>query len=184
MKYYTGVGSRETPASISTLMTQLAEKLASEGWALRSGGAEGADKAFELGSGGSDEIYLPWKGFNKSDSSLYLSALATDYVQEAFQIAKSIHPNWGACSPAAKKLHTRNIFQVLGSDLNTSSKFLICWTKDGLPSGGTRTAIVLAERDGVPVYNLGDLKFETVMRGLLTEPNLGMLLAGPRGMGI
>ena len=47
MKYYTGIGSRETPKDIMQLMSKLAYKLASEGYILRSGAAQGADTAFE-----------------------------------------------------------------------------------------------------------------------------------------
>jgi len=48
------------------------------------------------------------------------------------------------CSDYAKKLHGRNVKQVLGDDLKTPSDFLLCWTKEGKDVGGTRTAIVLA----------------------------------------
>lgn len=50
-KYYTGVGSRKTPAHIMEIMRDLGRKLCSEGWGLRSGGASGADQAFEHGAG-------------------------------------------------------------------------------------------------------------------------------------
>ena len=46
---------------------------------------------------------------------------------------------------------------VLGRDLNTPSKFLVCWAetdKHGIPKGGTRTAWVLADREGVECFNL------------------------------
>lgn len=49
MKTYTGIGSRETPYEIQDLMKRIAFKLAENGWLLRSGGAEGADTAFENG---------------------------------------------------------------------------------------------------------------------------------------
>jgi hypothetical protein len=193
-KFYTGVGSRETPVPILQLMHNVAYKLRNEDWILRSGGADGADTAFEQGAytavchgnvvwyEGSAEIYLPWRGFGDSDSSLYHESLPPSSVKKAVDIAKSIHPNWAACSSAARKLHARNVYQVLGKDCGTPSKFLVCWTEFGLRKGGTRTAIVLAERYEVPVYNLGDLKIEAMIRELLNNPDLGTLLAGPRGL--
>jgi len=51
MKFYTGVGSRKTPLSILKVMRKLGYKLAIDGWMLRSGGADGADSAFEKGAG-------------------------------------------------------------------------------------------------------------------------------------
>jgi len=50
MKYYTGVGSREIPNEIIALMKRVSSKLSKSGWVLRSGGAVGADSAFESGA--------------------------------------------------------------------------------------------------------------------------------------
>lgn len=74
MKFWTGVGSRETPRDILDLMEDIAFKLSQDKWILRSGGAEGADTAFEIGALNSftevvPEIYIPWLNFNNHDSS-------------------------------------------------------------------------------------------------------------------
>lgn len=150
-KCYTGVGSRETPDDILDTFTDIAKTLHDEGYILRSGGAEGADTAFEEGAGNKADIYLPWREFNDNPSELF------NVSNEALRIAASIHPNWGACRRGAQLLHGRNVYQVLGDDLENPdpSKFLICWTKDGREIGGTRTAIVLAKQHDVPVYNFG-----------------------------
>lgn len=140
-KFYTGVGSRSTPNSILEVMTQLAKKLALEEWTLRSGGAIGADLAFENGAtfvGGAKEIYRP-----------------TDTNEETLVMASTIHPAWNKCTDYVKKLHARNCFQVLGRDLKTPSSFLVCWTPNGEDVGGTRTAIVLARRHNIEVLNIG-----------------------------
>ena len=47
---YTGIGSRDTPINIRGIMTQVAFKLARDGYILRSGCALGADTAFETGT--------------------------------------------------------------------------------------------------------------------------------------
>ena len=47
--YYTGIGSRETPNEILDRMTRLGSWFSELDWVLRSGGAEGADRAFERG---------------------------------------------------------------------------------------------------------------------------------------
>lgn len=164
MKYYTGIGSRETPKEISQIMSDLAFKLSQEGWILRSGGAQGADTAFEEGATNSfaehsPEIYLPWITFNNHDSMSCGAIVPNkfDNWSEATKMAKSIHPAWDRLSPAAKTLHTRNCYQVLGKDLSTPSKFLVCYAeplKDGSVKGGTRTAVVLAQQHDIPVLNL------------------------------
>ena len=60
--YYAGVGGRETPAHVLNLMTRIAQGLTKVGGILRSGGARGADTAFEAGAGSAKEIFLPYPG--------------------------------------------------------------------------------------------------------------------------
>lgn len=172
MKYYTGVGSRETPEDILELMKTLAYKLASDGYILRSGGADGADKSFQDGwwdnyqdtrhehGRPEAEIYIAWGGFNGLKLGMYGDSIVIPsgaLAEKAFDIAASIHPAWDKCSHGAKTLHSRNVFQVLGRDLKTPSKMLIAWTKltrAGEPTGGTATAIRLAEKHNIPCFNL------------------------------
>ena len=159
-KFYAGIGSRDTPIEVCNLMTEMAEELADHGFTLRSGHAEGADIAFEKGSKGKNQIWLPWKGFNNAGKDGF--SQTTHYIMQpnelAVSIAEKFHPNWAACTDAARKLHTRNVYQVLGPGLgyqaDTVSLFVICWTKDGKASGGTGQAIRIAEHCNIPVFNL------------------------------
>lgn len=146
MRFYTGIGSRETPDSVLQEMTKLAVKLSGEGYTLRSGAAPGADSSFELGSTRS-EIYLPWRGFNGHPSPLY------HISDEALKMAARFHPAWHRCSQGAQKLHARNCYQVLGQDLKTPSEFVVCWTSDGKASGGTGQAMRIAAAYGIPIIN-------------------------------
>lgn len=130
-------------------MTAVAVFLESEGYTLRSGGADGADAAFELGATTLKDIYLPWKGFNKNDSTLY------EVGDDATALMRTIHPTPDKLRDSVARLHGRNCYQVLGVDLVTPSDFLLCWTTDAVRTGGTRTAIVLAERSKIPVLNFG-----------------------------
>lgn len=148
-KIYAGIGSRKAPREILDRFKKIASFLRENGFTLRSGGADGADKAFESCAGSNKEIYLPWKGFNGSFSPYY----NTD--EDAELIAEEIHPAWSKLSDAAKKLHCRNCCQILGEDLNIPCSFVVCWTPDGKIVGGTATAIRLAEREGIPVFNFG-----------------------------
>ena len=163
MKYYTGIGSRSTPEDILQIMTQLATKLANDGWTLRSGGANGADTAFELGAT-HKEIYLPWKGFNNSPSDLYSP------TPEAFTLAKYFHPAWDKLSPAVRKLMARNMHQVAGLDLLTPSSFLVCYTPNGALTGGTAQAIKYAMSLDIEVINIGNEKDLTRTTTYLNTP--------------
>ena len=162
MNYYTGVGSRETPKDIATFETKVAKRLDELGWKLRSGGAKGSDKAFELGAINKDIYYADQKSA-KSNGGIFVNILDDD---PAFALISTIHPNWAGCSEYAKLLHRRNCFQVLGENLNEPSKFLICWTpcgaesakecvysKTGISTGGTATAIRIADKFNVPIFN-------------------------------
>ncbi len=153
LAFYTGIGSRATPEIILKFMSIIASKLDAAGWTLRSGGARGADYAFESGAT-KKQIYLPWKDFNGNKSLLY------SYPEEFEKIASKFHPNWGTLSSASKLLHTRNVAQILGRDQKNLSTFLICWTPDGAyektsrTTGGTGQAIRIANHYGIPVFNL------------------------------
>lgn len=149
-KYYCGVGSRETPNNILSDMEKIAYWMARRGWTLRSGRAYGADTFFEKGCDrhhGYKEIFIANDALNDT---------------EAMEIAKSLHPAWYKCSPYARLLHTRNMYQVLGKDLKTPVKCVICWTPDGctchkdktIKTGGTGMAISIASTNGIPVFNL------------------------------
>ena len=155
--YYTGVGSRTTPPAMMKAISQLAWWLKMMDYTMRSGAAEGADSAFEEGAGPYSHVYTPWPGFGAS-AHIRLARPTVD----AIRMAAAVHPAWGKLSAGARALHARNCHQVLGDDLTTPSKFVVCWTPDGCDSertrtrgtGGTATAIVLADRHGIPVFNL------------------------------
>lgn len=164
-KYYTGVGSRETPRDIQEKMQDIGYALAKKGFILRSGGADGADINFEIGAlthkvkGKKQllDIYLPWNGFNKQEPDANHFVVGDfDNYEQAWEMASETHPAWDRCSAGAQALHSRNCYQVLGHDLATPSKFLICWSPVSGDSitGGTRTAWELAKAHNVPCFNL------------------------------
>ncbi|MDI3258371.1 MAG: hypothetical protein QJR02_01420 [Sinobacteraceae bacterium] len=150
---YAGIGARETPADVCLLMTRVATKLARRGMILRSGGARGADAAFEAGVSDPNfkEIYLPWKGFAGNSST------RCGVTDEARRLAEQFHPRWSSLRPAAQLLVARNGFQVLGADLQSPSAFVLCWTKNGEAVGGTGQAIRIALARNIPVFNLFDM---------------------------
>lgn len=154
-KEYTGIGSRETPPKVIRLMRMLGTVFANQGLVLRSGGADGADHAFEQGSdhaNGRKEIFLPWKGFNKNPSTYTKPSLAAE------TLAAEIHPNWMACKPPARLLHARNCHQILGENLKSPTSFVVFYApvKNDKVQGGTATAVHLAMQKEIPCFNLQD----------------------------
>lgn len=150
--YYAGIGSRKTPPEVLEAFKYLGAELAKRGFILRSGGADGADSAFEKGCdkvAGEKEVYLPWKGFNKSSSPLYI------ITNEAEKCAAYYHPRYYQLSSPAQKLIARDGYQVLGADLQTPSSFVICYTENGSGSGGTGQALRIAKHYDIKVCDFG-----------------------------
>lgn len=149
---YAGIGSRETPRIMLDFFSEVAASLAVKGYTLRSGGALGADQAFERGCdtiGGKKEIYLPWPRFEGSESRLVVNN------QCAYDMAARFHPRWFSLKDGAKKLQARNCYQVLGYDLQHPSDFILCWTRGGTGCGGTGQAIRIATAYRIPVFDAG-----------------------------
>lgn len=171
MKCYAGVGSRQTPPEILSVMTNAARALRALGWMLRSGHAPGADQAFGLGAGNDAEIFLPWPRFEHQAPK---NGKVYSYPKpRAYDIAQDVHPRWENVKSGAKALHARNAHQVLGWDLETPVRFLLCWTERGLVVGGTATAIRIAHRNGVEVRNLAEgqtlWRVERMIESVLAE---------------
>ena len=155
MYIYTGIGSRKAPKDVLRTFVILGKALAKHGFVLRSGHAPGCDLAFEYGCdllNGYKEIYIPWKGFNTSDS------LLCTQTDKAIEIAKKYHPSWNGLSQGAKKLQSRNSHQVFGLNMETPTHFIICWTKDGKRGGGTGQALRIAEANGIKIFDAGAYK--------------------------
>jgi len=167
-KFYTGIGSRETPDHVLRVMEDIGTYFAFNGWVLRSGGAPGADTAFEFGADtvrGPKQIFLPWKGFNGNVSPFY------NIPSEAFEISREAYgERLDYMKRPIKLLMARNVQQVLGPTLDQPSSFVICWTPDGITDGSQRTrktggtgqAISIASRYGVPVFNLARHTFKDI----------------------
>lgn len=169
MEWYTGIGSRSTPPDILARMTVIAEILNELGFTLRSGGAKGADKAFEKGAQDKDVI-LP----------------TDDLPKQAYEIARKFYEpyilrefdrGWFATRPFTRRIMARNVLQILGRDLNSPSSFVICWTPDGCEceqdrtqtTGGTGQAIAIASSYQIEIYNLQNEQSWVRLQGLLKE---------------
>lgn len=153
-RYFAGIGSRDCPQDVLDDMFKISAWLCSfsNQYILRSGGANGCDDFAEKGCdsvGGAKEIFLPWKNFNNNKSVLFNTPIG------ATLIAKSIHPAWNNLTTGAINLHSRNICQILGQDLNAPVEFVLCYTENGEVKGGTATAINLSKQLNIPIFNLG-----------------------------
>ena len=149
--YYAGIGARKTPDDICQQVTNLATLLEEAGFILRSGGALGADTAFEDGvkDPHNAQIFLPWANFNRSASALYPP------THDAYKLAEKYHPAWHRCNDTARAFHARNSHQILGQHLDMPVGMVICWTINGEGQGGTGQALRIAEDHDIPIIDYG-----------------------------
>ena len=159
---YAGVGARRSPSHILESMTKLAYQMSQNGWHLRSGFADGADKAFGLGAAQhSDEtgdssnwtMYLPWSGFNNApkDDPCFQTLLSAKPLVE---IAEACHPAWDVLTNADRLLMLRNVAVVAGPMLDKPVTCVIGWTPDAKGSGGTGHTFRVAKLLKIPVFDL------------------------------
>jgi len=148
MIYYAGIGSRKTPPKFIFIMRKYAQELEKKGYILRSGGAAGADSAFEAGV---------------TDPSMKRIFRVKEHIpkwcfEEALKYIPSNRPDFRHWKEYIRRLIARNMMQILGEDIENPKpvEFVLCYTptmdyKDG---GGTGYAIRCAQNYKVPVYNL------------------------------
>lgn len=147
---YAGIGNREINSKDHEIMKELAKELyLKHNAVLRSGNADGSDKAFQEGAV-TQEIYLPWETFN--GGNIHAVPVHKDIFNTATAIALKYHPSPNRLRPAVKKLHGRNTLILLGRDLVTPVDFVLCCQRK--TAGGTELGIKMALDFNIPVYNI------------------------------
>ncbi len=171
---YAGVGSRRTPPDILDAMSDIAQTLGDAGTALSTGGADGADKAFETGALRTDApitVHTPWPGYNgyrpgrqpETDIDV-VHPSATDIVRgHAYaELAREHHPHWDRCHRGARALFVRNVSILAGAQGDDGGtlpvRAVIAYTPNGLPvgreAGGTGHTLRTAAYLDIPCVNL------------------------------
>ena len=171
---YAGVGSRRTPPDILDAMADIAQTLGDAGTTLSTGGAYGADKAFETGALRTDApitVHTPWPGYNgyrpgrdpETDIDV-VHPKSTESVQgrSYAELAREHHPYWNRCSRGARALFVRNVSILAGAldgdDGTLPVRAVIAYTPNGLPvgreAGGTGHTLRTADSLGIPCVNL------------------------------
>ena len=144
-KLYAGVGSREGFSHIQGLnIAKVPTKLSRLGFKLRSGGARGLDKIFELNHDGPMEIIT---------AKETIPPMAYDIDKEF------VKGDWDSFGPYVQSLMARNSLIFLGRDLITHVAFSVLWSPATLMDyGGSAMGMRLCEGYGIPYFNLRDPK--------------------------
>lgn len=123
-------------------------------WTLRSGGANGADKAFEAGArrgGGKMEIWNP------RTSRVHIAEWAKEEIRKHCWEAP-----YDRMKDFTQQLLGRNMYQILGANGDQPVDMVILWTPQVDPClascGGTRYAARCARAHDIPIHNLRDPK--------------------------
>ncbi|HMT01738.1 MAG TPA: hypothetical protein PKD00_00270 [Burkholderiales bacterium] len=182
---YAGIGSRETPAKILALMTQVAKELESY-LTLNTGKKsdtkeEGADKAF---SDGTKRKNL----FSPSKASDLTRKIAAEIHPDLERMAQSIYNKWVSTvgkdkaniyKQGAIDLQARNTYQIFGENLDTPVDFVLFWAKETKnplrPEGGTGQAVEMARRKGIPTINMADSNWREQLDDILSQIKKGKL---------
>lgn len=144
MKTYAGIGNRHIPDSARAAMEDIGAGLARLGWSLRSGGAEGADSAFEAGH------LSAFPMGHRERIEILRPSICTEAARA---VAALHHPAWGACTDHARNLLGRNVQIILGPDLDAPVNLVLAYCVD-TTRGGTALALRVASEHGIRVVNL------------------------------
>lgn len=158
---YAGIGPRKTPREVLKMMEQVAHGLSPTGWLLRSGGVIGADLAFER-CAIHKEIHLPWNRYNGKlvDNKTYFLPPITPAIEA---IAATHHPVYWSLKSSVKMFMCRNVTIILGMDLQTPVKMVVCYTPEGKAQGGTGHGIRVAKANDIPVFDLAKIEDQNAL---------------------
>ena len=159
---YAGIGSRKTPRSILDVMHRTAYYLASKNWSLRSGGAHGADRAFE--DAVRYHVDLPIIDGRVSHINEYLTIYKSEMggipenekISDLTKIARLYNKGFDSKPPYVQGLLIRNVQILLGYYANNPVRFVVCWTPNAQAIGGTGMGIRIAKAYNIQVHNLAD----------------------------
>ena len=162
-RYYAGIGARSAPEEALGAMRRLATSLRENGWVLRSGGAQGSDRAFESAAGRDKEVMTP------RNMGMTSGGVATPPRWEVRTISPfCLEYPIEQMKPYVQALLARNAMIVVGVAGDCHVDFVVCWTPTDDPcdpqAGGTRYACRLASSLGIPVFNLKTCTAESILR--------------------
>ncbi len=162
LAYYAGIGSRNITMQEMDIIRRLAVELALSGLVVYSGNADGADIAFQEGSGGRCVIMLPSLGFNTHhyDPAKSLAHFVLGDKAQGQQAVYSFHPRAKLLTPVARLFLARNYYQVNGTAEYPQARFVVAVADVdamGHEVGGTGHTCRIARAAGVPIFNLRTL---------------------------
>lgn len=158
---------RDFPPEAKTSLYNIASKLINKKITVR---VNGDDKDFcdKLSALSSQfvEVYIPWKGFNNTESKHYWNTITAKHIaQQNFGNA------WEKIPDSVKALMARNVRMIFGDKNNSIMLCLITWSKDGASkapevtkdTGRSAFIIKTASTYSFPVVNIAKPGAENIL---------------------
>lgn len=147
-EFYTGLASSETPEKVRAVMWAFAEVMRQRGARLRTGAELGAREGFRAGAGPAQTTYIPWDFY--CGASTTLGAILTAGWEPAIMRAAMTFGDWRHLSADEKALAICAVVQLMGLDMKSPSRLVVCWVTDET----TAPAITIAKASNIPVLNM------------------------------
>lgn len=148
---YAGIGARVTPKTELPELTAIAKRLEEQGYILQSGNGDGPDIAFQNGAKNCI-VFPPWDGFNGGHPNAVKPP--KEMWQKALKIVVELHPNARGLVKSVLAMHCRNVFILLGEQVNRPVDFVVYKRPTWTTTGGTSMGIKIADKFNIPKYNL------------------------------
>lgn len=178
----TFVGNRDTPVKEIKYIAAFAKQFVNSGAILRSGNAHGFDQVLSDIPSDSREIYLPYVRFGRTledRTNVYIPRREFDNYPQAEALVRKLHPNKNLL-PVQMQSLAKEVYLVLGKDLQSPSDIVFCWTKDGAyqlhqlteETGRAAMAIRVAIHYNIPVVNINSDMSWTIWRNINLHVNI------------
>lgn len=153
---YLAIGNQDTPPEIVRQLADIAGRLKDAGYTARTTGKGAADEGVMITAGDKCEVHIPWKKFDGIDSKF------NKVLPEALEMVKQYHGAFDSQKDSIKTIIGRGAHLVLGQDLRSPVRFVVCWSQDGLENAKDRSAksgyigipVSIASSMKIPVFNL------------------------------
>lgn len=161
---YAGIGPRDITEPVANVLTVIAQGLCDSNCWLHSGWGRGSDQAFAAGSAINRQTqFIPWESFNDANKipqenlGEHDPFMVVNHSEQSMRLASQYHPYWNRMHQNTKLLMSRNVFILLGADLQTPVDFVVFWQSledDQSVTSGTNHTRRMAQSFGIPLFNM------------------------------
>lgn len=152
---YAAISNENAPANVIEQFKSIAIDMENRGYTMRTSGNKGVEEIIEVVAQ-NKEIYIPWKKFNDRESQY------CKVDKSAIDLVGTLHPSFQDLKDSVKAIIGRYAHVILGKDLKSPVRCVVCWTEDGVESAKDKTAktgycgtpIQIASNARIPVFNL------------------------------